>query len=74
MRLALDHHYSPRIGSRLRDKGHDVDAVVERGLVFTSDASMARSRETIGRYVVRLDRLLRSLPRDDALIDQVRWL
>jgi hypothetical protein len=118
VRLALDNHYSPRIAARLREKGHDVDAVVERGwemesddallarchdegralmtnnvgdfvviprlwaaegrshagLVFTSDASLPRSRATIGRYVQLLDRLLKSMPADDALADQIRWL
>jgi hypothetical protein len=118
VRLALDNHYSPRIASRLRDKGHDAVAAIERGwemesddalltvghgehralltnnvadfvvvtrrwavdgrshsgLVFTSDASLPRGRNTIGRYVQVLDRLLKSLPDDDALVDQIRWL
>ncbi len=118
MKLALDHHYSPKIAERLRDKGHDVLAVIERGweleedeallalcheekralqtnnvadfsviarrwaaqgrshagLVFTSDASVPRSRKTIGRYVQALDRLMRTLAGDEALFDQVRWL
>jgi hypothetical protein len=118
VRLALDNHYSPRIASRLRDKGHDGDAVIERGwqtesddallvlchddgralvtnnvgdfvviarrwavegrshagLIFTSDASLARSRDTIGRYVQLLDRLLKALPDDAALAGQIRWL
>ena len=118
MKLALDHHYSPTIAARLRHKGHDVVAAIERGweceadeallalcheeqrslltnnvadfvvlarrwaaegrshagLVFTSDASMPRSRTTIGRYVRALDRLLRTAPGDDVLFDQVHWL
>lgn len=44
------------------------------GLVFTSDAGLPRSRETIGLYVERLGRLLDAEPADDALRDQVRWL
>lgn len=118
MKLALDHHYSPKIAEQLRERGHDVVAVSERGweleaddallelcrgdhrglltnnvadfavmarhwaaegrshagIVFTSDTSMPRSRQTIGRYVQALDRLLRALPAEDALVDQVRWL
>lgn len=118
MRLAFDHNYSTRIAVQLRERGHDVVAVVERGwdseaderllalcgedkralvtnntrdfvviarrwavegrrhsgLVFTSDASMPRSRQTIGRYVEALDRFLRSMPGDDAFADRVHWL
>lgn len=45
-----------------------------RGLIFTSDASMPRARDTIGRYVTVLDALLRAHPRPDALLDQIHWL
>jgi hypothetical protein len=44
------------------------------GLVFTSDASMPRTRATIGRYVTTLDLLLAAYPADDALADGVEWL
>lgn len=44
------------------------------GLVFTSDASMPRSRATIGRYVEALDDLLTAHPKDDAIFEQVHWL
>lgn len=44
------------------------------GLIFTSDASMPRSCDTIRRYVTALDALLSSHPADDALQDGVHWL
>jgi len=51
-----------------------VEARSHSGLVFTSDASLPRSRDTIGRYVRLLDGLLNSLPNVGALVDQIRWL
>lgn len=118
MRLALDHHYSPRIAELLRTRDHDVVAAVERGweqeadepllsictqdaralltnnvgdfvtvarhwatetrshfgLIFTSDASMPRGRDSIGRYVEALDEILRLHPGADALRDLQLWL
>lgn len=44
------------------------------GLIFTSDASMPRGRDTIGRFVQALAELLRSNPGDDAFKDRVHWL
>ena len=44
------------------------------GLIFTSDASMPRSRDTIGRFVEALDELLRSNPGDEVFNDRVHWL
>lgn len=118
MKLALDHHYSPKIAEQLRTRGHDTVAAKERGweqcddesllgictnegrtlvtnnvadftviarrwaiesrshagLIFTSDASMPRHRETIGRYVNALDQLHRKHADDDALRDRIHWL
>jgi hypothetical protein len=44
------------------------------GLVFTSDASRPRHRDTIGRYVEALAALLKANPYDDAFLDRVHWL
>lgn len=44
------------------------------GLVFTSDASMPRSRRTIGRYVDALDDLLHSHPQEGSFMDRGHWL
>lgn len=118
MKLALDNHYSLQIAVKLRERGHDVVAVIEHGwemeddqrllelcaeeqralmtnnvadfvliarrwgnegrrhagLVFTSDASMPRSRAPIGRYVDALDELLRANAEEDAFADQIVWL
>lgn len=118
MKLALDHHYSADIAAKLRERGHDVIAVIERGwhaekdeplltlcveeqralmtnnvgdfalitrrwaaegrrhpgLIFTSDASMPRGRDTIGRFVDALDDLMRTNQSEEALNDRVVWL
>jgi hypothetical protein len=44
------------------------------GLIFTSDASLPRGRQAIGRYVELLEELLRANPRDDAFADRIQWL
>lgn len=44
------------------------------GLIFTSDTSMPRSRNTIARYVTALGALLREHPADEGLAEQVHWL
>lgn len=118
MKLALDHHYSPSIAVELRERGHDVVAVIDRGweteddesllvlcheerrplltnnvgdlatilrrwaaegrdhsgVIFTSGTSMPRHRQTIGRYIEVLERLLRASPQADAFADRLHWL
>lgn len=44
------------------------------GLIFTSDASLPRSRDTIGKYVRILDDLLQLHPAPTAFTDRVHWL
>jgi hypothetical protein len=44
------------------------------GLIFTSDASMPRSRGAIGLYVGALDKLLSSNQSGEAFVDRVHWL
>ena len=45
-----------------------------RGLVFTSDASLPRNRNTIGRYVELLEALFRQHPDPTSLTDRIHWL
>lgn len=44
------------------------------GLIFTSDASLPRGRNTIGRYVEALQGLIRANPGEEAFTDRVHWL
>jgi len=44
------------------------------GLVFTSDASMPRSRDTIGRFVDALSELLKDNAHLRAFVDRIHWL
>lgn len=43
------------------------------GLIFTSDASLPRTRGTIGRYLGLLDALLAEHPEPDGFADRVHW-
>ncbi|MGH9246360.1 MAG: DUF5615 family PIN-like protein [Acidimicrobiales bacterium] len=51
-----------------------IEGRAHRGLIFTSDTSMPRSRHTTRRYVAALDALLTSNPSDGAFVDRVHWL
>jgi predicted nuclease of predicted toxin-antitoxin system len=44
------------------------------GIVYTSNSSMPRSKETIGIYVRALTELLEAHPADDDFVDTVHWL
>ena len=44
------------------------------GLLLTSDASMPRARNTIGRFVEALAALMAAHPDPRGLVNQVRWL
>jgi predicted nuclease of predicted toxin-antitoxin system len=118
VKLALDHHYSPTIAERLRERELDVIAAAEvgweaeddetllalcatqqrvlltnnvadfaviarrwqaegrphHGLVFTSDHSLPRTRDTIGRYVDALANLMHASPGDEGFADRIHWL
>ena len=51
-----------------------VEGRIHSGLIFTSDASLARTRNTIGRYIDALADLMSENPRDDAFAERVHWL
>lgn len=61
MRLALEHHFSPLIAARLRDRGHEVVAVRERAWHELSDAAL-------------LDALLAANPGEGSFVDRIHWL
>ncbi len=74
MRLLLDEHCSPEIARQLRTLGHDVVAVAERPDLFTSDQSMPRRSDAIGRFVDSLDGLLQRHKDEESYRNQVQWL
>ena len=55
-------------------RGWAIEGRRHSGLIFTSDVSMPRGRQTIGRYVKVLEMLLQANPREDAFTDRVQWL
>jgi predicted nuclease of predicted toxin-antitoxin system len=50
------------------------DGRPHHGLLFVSDSTLGRSRNTIGTYVSALDKFMAEHPVEDALRDQIRWL
>jgi hypothetical protein len=44
------------------------------GVIFTSDRSLPRSRNTIGTFVGLLNDLLKRIPADEGLDSQIHWL
>lgn len=61
-------HFAP-LAARWAAAGQD-----HFGLLFTSDASMPRSKGTIGVYVATLSALMEAKDAADALRNQVWWL
>ena len=55
-------------------RGWAIEGCRHSGLIFTSDASMPRGRQTIGRYVKVLEVLLQENPRKDAFTERIQWL
>lgn len=51
-----------------------VDGRQHCGLIFTSDASLPRGRDTIGKFVGLLDELLELHSELDAFTNRVHWL
>ena len=44
------------------------------GVIFTSDASLPRTRHNIGRYVDALAALMKANPDVDGFVDRTHWL
>lgn len=51
-----------------------IDGRPHPGLLFTSDASLPRTRNTIGRYVESLDAVMRDNSGGNSFVDRVHWL
>jgi hypothetical protein len=50
------------------------DGRPHHGLLFVSDRTLARSRNTIGAYVSALEKFMGEHQADDALREEIRWL
>lgn len=55
-------------------RGWQTEGRSHHGLIFTSDASLPRTRDNIGRYVDALDALMRDNPEIDVFVDRTHWL
>jgi hypothetical protein len=50
------------------------DGRTHEGLIFTSDVSLARTRDTIGRFVEAITTLMQDNPDDDSFTERIHWL
>ena len=50
------------------------DGQVHYGLIFTSDASLPRIRDNVGRFIDALAAFMDNNPDLDSLIDHIHWL
>jgi len=50
------------------------DGRSHHGLIFTSDASLPRTRDNIGRFVDALETLMQDNSMVDSFVDRVHWL
>lgn len=57
------------IGRRWQTEGRS-----HHGLIFTSDASLPRTRDNIGRYVDAIDALMGDNPDVAGFVDRTHWL
>jgi hypothetical protein len=81
VKLLLDEHYAAR--GLLTNNARDFLRLVARwaaagdnhcGLLLTSDTSLPRAENAIGRYVEVLSALMAANPEARAMVNQVRWL
>jgi len=55
VRLALDHHWSPRIAAALRERGHDVASAAEFGWSLLADDDLLEACRLAGRCLLTND-------------------